>query len=39
MINDTLRAFYESVHYCYFLGVVEALNPHKEIVIIYVQMV
>jgi len=34
MINDTLRAFYESVHYCYFLGVVEALNPNKEIVII-----
>jgi len=34
MINDTLRAFYESVHYCYFLGVVKALNPNKEIEII-----
>jgi len=34
MINDTLRAFYKSVHYCYFLGVVKALNPNKEIEII-----
>jgi len=34
MINDTLRAFFESVHYCYFLGVVKALNPNKEIEII-----